>query len=187
MLEQIATGGSGSLLAVGAFDNLYAEGQAGELRIEMSSVPPGLATSLRAALQRTPGFDLLGVDQEGGGAGSFVLGGLATIGNTAVDIFTGGLFGIPDIPSPSSAPGAIIIRFRRGLLVLGPVAIVLATFFVGAILLLVTAWALFRDEIAAVAAAAADVAGAVADSPFILGAGAVALALGAAWLIFRGK
>ena len=111
MLEQIATGGSASLLAVGGYDNLIAEGQTGELRIEMSSIPPGLTASIRSALERTPGFDLLGVHQEGGGAGSFVLSGLATLGDTAIDIFTGGLFGIPDIPKPVGAPGAIIIRF----------------------------------------------------------------------------
>ena len=53
----------------------------------------------------------------------------------------------------STEPGrVIVIEGRKSAPFLIPVALVLATFFVGAILLLVTSWALFRSASAAVAA-----------------------------------
>lgn len=51
-----------------------------------------------------------------------------------------------------SLPGRIIrIRYKKGLAPLALLVLALGIFFVGAILLLVTAWALFRDVIADIA------------------------------------
>ena len=63
------------------------------------------------------------------------------------------------------------IPFRKGLAPLVLIAAILAIFFVGTILLLVTAWSLFREPVERIINAAADVGTAIADNfkPLVIG------------------
>ena len=76
------------------------------------------------------------------------------------------------------------IPFRRGLPPLVLIAAILAIFFVGAILLLVTAWSLFREPVAAIIDAAADVGKAIGENlkPIIIGG----VVLGLLYLLTQG-
>ncbi len=66
MLQRIASGDASSLLRVDRFDDQFAEGQAGELRIVIRQIPffpdlpPGFVTALDFALKRAPGLELTG-------------------------------------------------------------------------------------------------------------------------------
>lgn len=79
--------------------------------------------------------------------------------------------------------GILTIPFRRGVAPLILIAAVLAVFFVGAILLLVTGWALFREPFENIINAAADVGKAVAENAGALVIGG--LVLGAIFLLTR--
>ena len=131
MLQQIATGGAQSLLGVARYDNDFAEGQAGELRIGIRQIPffpdlpPGFVGALNLALKRAPGLELTGPVR-----------------------FDNGILFIP---------------FRRGPAPLILIAVVLGVFFVGAILLLVTGWSLFREPFEKILVAGAEVGEAVAE------------------------
>ena len=76
------------------------------------------------------------------------------------------------------------IPFRRGLPPLVLIAAILAIFFVGAILLLVTSWALFREPVEELAGAAADVGQALAQNfkPLLIGG----IVLGVLYFVTQG-
>ena len=151
MLQQIATGSAQQLLGVARYDNLFAEGQAGELRIGIRQIPfipdlpPGFVGALNLALNRAPGLELTGPVR-----------------------FDSGILSIP---------------FRRGPAPLVLIAAVLAIFFVGAILLLVTAWALFREPFANIINAAADIGKGIAENAGFLVIGG--LVLGGIYLLTK--
>lgn len=50
MATRVAQGGFRTLLGIGSYDRLFAEGQAGELHIGMKLVPPGLVPALQRSL-----------------------------------------------------------------------------------------------------------------------------------------
>lgn len=145
MFELIAEGDQRSLFDIGSQESRFAEGDRGRLSIDMRLIPPGTAAGLEALLRRTPGIDL---------------------DHLHVSQETSGFFG--------SGGGTIHLSFQKGLPQLVLIAAVVAIFFVGAILLLVISWALWREPIE-------KIVGTVTDNLPLLLLGGVALA---AWGFF---
>ena len=144
MFQQVVEGNQRSLTSVGSYDDRFEEGDDGRLSINMRLIPPGTASGLEQILRRTPGLDLNNLD---------------------VTQETSGFLG--------SGGGTIHIGFRKGLPQLVLIAGVLAIFFVGAIFLLVTSWALFRQAIGKLA----DHLPEAFDVAKILGIGLIAWAI----------
>ena len=54
MVEVVAQGGPATLAALGAYEHLFGEGEAGLLLIQFAALPPGIVGSLQRLLQADP-------------------------------------------------------------------------------------------------------------------------------------
>ena len=95
-VEIVAQGGPGSLGALGAYEQLFAEGERGTILIRFRSLPPGLAGWLQS---------LIAVEPQ--------LRGRAT--------------------ASVAGPDTVALRFKKGLPILAPLAIMATTAITGAV------------------------------------------------------